>query len=118
MSSRCRNGTRRCPPKTGKCHSVNNKTVKSRSPPPAKRPVSFIEFCKIAAELYGVKYSFCRSNGRMRMIYYGAKDKSNIIYPKKLEMIGTPADEYITRRPFNKMAVKSKTGITANVIVR
>jgi len=54
----------------------------------------------------------------MRMIYYGAKDKSNIIYPKKLEMIGTPADEYITRRPFNKMAVKSKTGITANVIVR
>jgi hypothetical protein len=118
MSSRCRNGTRRCPPKTGKCHSVNNRTVKNRSPPPAKHPVSFIEFCKIAAELYGVKYSFCRKDGTIRNIYYGAKDKSNIIYPKKLAMIGTPFDESITRHPFNKMAVKSKTGITANVIVR
>jgi hypothetical protein len=117
MSSRCQNGTRRCPPKIGKCYSVN-KTMKNRSPPPVKRPVSFIEFCKIAAELYGVKYSFCRSNGRIRMIYYGAQDKSNIIYPKKLDMIGTPAEENITRHPFTKMAVKSKTGITANVTVR
>jgi hypothetical protein len=52
------------------------------------------------------------------MIYYAAKDKSAIVYPKKLDMFGTPADEYITRRPFNKQAKKSKTGITANIIVR
>ena len=118
MSTRCQNGTRRCPPKTGKCFSSKNKTAKARSPPPTNHPVSFIEFCKIAAELYGVKYSFCKSNGTIRMVYYAAKDKSAIVYPKKLHMFGTPADEYITRRPFNKQAKKSKTGITANIIVR
>ncbi len=134
MSSRCPNGTRRCPPKTGKCSSAKNKTAKSRSPSPAKSrspspakirspsptkpPVSFIEFCKTAAELYGLKYSFCRKNGTMREIYHANRDKSNIVYPKTLNMIGTPYDADITRHPFNKMALKSKTGITANVIVK
>jgi hypothetical protein len=121
---RCPNGTRRCPPKTGTCQknktrrtSEKNKTSSRRSSP-TNHPVSFIEFCKIASELYGVKYSFCRQNGVIRTIYYSARDKSRIVYPKKLNMIGSPADEDIIRKPFNKQALKKKTGITANVIVR
>ncbi len=110
---RCQKGTRRSPPKTGDCHSAKNKTAKNKS----SQPVTFNEFCKIAAELYGVTFSFCKRDVSTRNIYYSAKDKGAIVYPRELPMNGAPFPEDITRRPFTKRAIKRKIGITSDAIV-
>ena len=129
---RCPNGTRRNH-KSGNCEQHNKKssnstTKKSRSkapvdtPAPVKPPYTFIEFCRICSELYGVSYTFFyKHGGDTRTLYYVYnRNRSKFVFPKSLKtiMIGTPSDKFITRTPYTGKAIKNKNGVSANVVLK
>ncbi len=121
MPPRCPNGTRRNK-KSGNCES-HKKTLKSRPVTKATQQhnVSFIEFCKIASELYGLSYTyFYKHGGNFRHLYYVYnKNNARLVFPRNFKQIeiGTPSEKFQTI-PFTGKAIKKKTGITANVILR
>ena len=123
---RCPNGTRKkddvCQPHTKTAKSSNSATKKSRSKAPVKPPYTFIEFCKICSELYGVSYTyFYKHGGDTRTLYYVYnRNRSQFVFPKSLKtiMIGTPSDKFITRTPYTGKAIKDKNGVSANVVLK
>ena len=126
---RCPNGTRKkngvCQPYTKTSKSSNTTTKKSRSKEsvaPVKPPYTFIEFCKICSELYGVSYTyFYKHGGDTRTLYYVYnRNRSQFVFPKSLKtiMIGTPSDKFLTRTPYTGKAIKDKNGVSANVVLK
>ena len=123
---RCPNGTRKkdgvCQPHTKTTKTSNSATKKSRSKAPVKPPYTFIEFCKICSELYGVSYTyFYKHGGDTRTLYYVYnRNRSQFVFPKSLKtiMIGTPSDKFLTRTPYTGKAIKDKNGVSANVVLK
>ena len=103
--------------------SSSNNTKKRQSKRKTKRatiPSSWTTHVKICSELYGVKYSFAKSDHDMSVLYYDKKkhdENGNILYPKKLNKIGRPIDSMLTRKPWTGDAIRNPDGLSANVIL-
>ena len=129
---RCPNGSRRnpvtgnCEPKspgkTAKASPSKSRSKTMKSQPSPAPTYSFNEFCKICSELYGVSFTyFYRHGGDMRTLYYVYnKNKAQFVFPKSLKtiMIGSPDERFHTRTPYTGKAIKNKTGISANVVLK
>ena len=132
MPPRCPNGTRRnrksgnCEPHTKKSKASTKKSRGKESvtapPTPVKPPYTFIEFCRICSELYGISFTFFyKYGGDTRTLYYVYnRNRSQFVFPKSLKtiMIGTPLDKFITRTPYTGKAIKDKNGVSANVVLK
>lgn len=124
---RCPNGSRRNK-STGNCEPARRKTSKAsslarnKSPSPIPKPeYTFNEFCNIASELYGLSYTFVKSCGELRHLYYVYnRNTKKFVFPKDLKknMIGSPAERYHTRTPYTGKAIKNKNGVSANVVLK
>ena len=81
---KCPNGTRRCPPKTGKCHktsksvrksakrSKHNKSAK-KSPEMSSTPVpklSWVNHLKMCSKKFGITYGKAMSDPRCHELYH------------------------------------------------
>jgi|SaaInlV_130m_DNA_2_1039683.scaffolds.fasta_scaffold237349_1 hypothetical protein len=84
MMPKCPNGTRRCPPKTGKCHKVANGARKSakrvkrnksakKSSEMSSTPVpklTWVNHLKMCTKKFGITYGKAMSDPRCHKLYY------------------------------------------------